>query len=113
MVTFSTNTKLEMATVPDGLTDLGHLIKQLTSRTQHQSFDMDSEPTLTKSPVCTETVPIPASADALSMSHPAVDDVAHAEEDLEAGDERTPKHGVAHLEDDPDEENMSTSRRSV
>jgi hypothetical protein len=74
---------------------------------------METEPTLTEAPVCTETVPIPASADALSMSHPAVDDVAHAEEDPEAGDEKMSTDEVAHLEDDPDEENTSTSSQSV
>jgi hypothetical protein len=73
---------------------------------------METEPTLTETPVCVGTVPISASANTPPMSHPSSDDdVANAEEDPEAGDENTDK--VAHLEDGLDEENMSISSRSV
>ena len=109
MYAFPTNTKLELATVPDGLTDLGHLIKQLTFRTQPKFFDMESEPTSTEAPVCTGTVPISASANTPPMSHPEENDkVAHAKEDPQASTDE-----VAHSIDGPDEGDMSTSPRSV
>jgi hypothetical protein len=70
---------------------------------------MESEPTSTEAPVCTGTVPISATANTLPMSHPEENGkVAHAKEDPEASTDE-----VAHSIDDPDEENMSISPRSV
>jgi hypothetical protein len=65
---------------------------------------MDSEPASTETPVCTETVPIPASADTSPTFQPATDE--EDEEDVPTGE-------VSQAEDDPDEQNDSTYLPSV
>ena len=44
------------------------------SRIQHQSFDMNTEPTSTEAPICTETVPTPAYDNTHPMSHSGADE---------------------------------------
>lgn len=67
----------------------------------HQPSEMDSEPASTENPVCTETVPIPASADTSPTFQPATD-----EGNVSTGE-------VSQAEDDPDEQNDSTYLPSV
>jgi hypothetical protein len=68
---------------------------------QHQLSVMDSEPASTKTPVCTETVSIPASANTSPASQPATDE------------ENMPTVEASQAEDDPDEQNDSTYLSSV